>query len=132
MFTDFSGLVEVYTPTAGVVASAQPTILASSTNLTHGSTNNILYGKQLNGLTQNNAYGDDYQGETNFPLVRLTNTSTGVVYWAFTHDENTHSIAPGTIMFTKFDIPASVPPGTYNLQSIANGIASNAIKVSLH
>ena len=132
MFTDFSGLVEVYTPAAGVVASAKPTILASSTNLTHGSTNNILYGKQLNGLSQGGAYGDDYQGDTDYPLVRLTNTSTGAVYWAFTHDENTHSIAPGTVMYTKFDLPASIPAGTYSIVSIANGIASNAITVSVH
>jgi hypothetical protein len=132
MFTDFSGLVEVYNPASGVVASAKPTIVAASTNLTHGSTNNVLYGKQLNGLTENNAYGDDYQGATNYPLVRFTNTSTGTVYWAFTHDDSTHSIAPNTVMFTMFDIPASVPAGTYSMVSIANGIASNAIVVAIH
>jgi hypothetical protein len=132
MFTDFSGLVEVYNPASGVVASAKPTILAASTNLTHGSSNNVLYGRQLNGLTENNAYGDDYQGATNYPLVRFTNTSTGAVYWAFTHDDSTHSIAPNTVMFTMFDIPASVPAGTYSMVSIANGIASNAIIVSVH
>ena len=132
MFTDFSGTVEVYTPASGIVASAKPTILAASTNLTHGSSNNVLYGKQLNGLSQNNAYGDDYQGETNYPLVRLTNTSTGNVYWAFTHDDSTHSIAPNTIMFTFFDLPATIPVGTYSMVSIANGIASNAVIVSLH
>ena len=84
MFTDFSGLVEVYTPASGVVAGVAPTILAASTFLKIGSTNNILYGSQLNGLSGNNAYGDDYQGETNYPLVRLTNTQTGNVYYAFT------------------------------------------------
>jgi hypothetical protein len=129
MFSDFSGLVEVYTPVPGVVAAAKPTILAASTSFNIESKNNILYGKQLNGLSQNNAYGDDYQGDTNYPLVRLTNTSTGHVYWALTHDESTHSIAPGTIMYTKFDIPARVPAGTYSLVSIANGISSNAIVV---
>ena len=83
-------------------------------------------------MGQNNAYGDDYQGDTDFPLVRLTNASTGHVYWALTHSESTHSIAPGTVMFTEFDIPASVPAGTYSLVSIANGIASNAITVAVH
>jgi len=132
MFTDFSGLVEVYTPAAGIVAAAKPTILAASTSLTHGSSNNLLYGKQLNGLSQNNAYGDDYQGDTDYPLVRLTNTQTGNVYYAFTHDDSTHTIAPGTVMYTKFDLPASIPTGTYSLVSVANGIASNAIVVSVH
>jgi hypothetical protein len=132
MFTDLDGLIEVYTPAGSADPVARPTILAASTNLTHGTTNNILYGKQLNGLGQNNAYGDDYQGDTDYPLVTLTNTSTGNVYWALTHNESTHSIAPGTIMFTHFDIPATVPPGTYRLQSIASGISSNAIVVAVH
>jgi hypothetical protein len=132
MKTDFSPTIELYNPAGSVDPVAKPTILAASTNLTHGTNNNLLYGKQLNGLGQNNAYGDDYQGDTDFPLVRLTNASTGHVYWALTHSESTHSIAPGTVMFTEFDIPASVPAGTYSLVSIANGIASNAITVAVH
>jgi hypothetical protein len=131
MFTDFSGLVEVYTPATGVVSGVAPTILAASTNLKIGSANNVLYGRQLNGLSQNNAYGDDYQGDTNYPLVRLKNTSTGNVYYAFTHDESTHTIAPGTILFTHFDLPATMPAGTYSLQSVANGIGSNSIIVAV-
>jgi hypothetical protein len=131
MFTDFRTRVELYTPAPGVVAAAVPTILGSSTNLKIGSVNNVLYGKQLNGLTENNGYGDDYQAATNYPLVKLVSTSTGNVYWALTHDESTHSIAPGTIMYTKFDIPATVPAGTYKLISVANGISSNAVVVSV-
>jgi hypothetical protein len=137
MFTDFgTSPVSVYNPAAGVVAAAKPTILASSTHLKIGSVNDVLYGKQLNGLTQNNGYGDDYQGETNYPLVRLTcagggNCTVGNVYYAFTHDDSTHSIAPGTIMFTHFDLPATIPAGTYSLQSVANGIGSNSIIVAV-
>lgn len=137
MFTDFGGPVEVYNASGSPDPVAKPTILAASTSLKAGSVNNLLYGKQLNGLGQNNAYGDDYQGDTNFPLVRLTcagggNCTVGNVYFALTHNESTHSIAPGTIMYTKFDIPASVPVGKYQLNSIANGIASNTIVVSVH
>jgi len=138
MFTDLSGFVEVYTPAAGVNPAAIPTILGISSPLLPGTVNNVLWGKQLNGLSQNNAYGDDYQGDTNFPLIRLTcanvqnNTCTvGNVYFALTHNESTHSIAPGTIMYTKFDIPATVPAGTYQLVSIASGVASNPIIVVL-
>jgi|HubBroStandDraft_6_1064221.scaffolds.fasta_scaffold03280_3 hypothetical protein len=136
MFTDFgTSPVSAYTPAPGVVAAAVPTILAASTNLKIGSANNVLYGRQLNGLSQNNAYGDDYQGETNYPLVRLTCTgggcTVGNVYYAFTHDDSTHSIKPGTIMFTHFDLPATIPAGTYSVQSVANGIGSNSIIVSV-
>ena len=136
MFTDFgNSAVSVYNPAAGVVAAAVPTILAASTNLRIGSTNNVLYGKQLNGLTQNNGYGDDYQGDTDYPLVRLTclsNCPVGNVYYAFTHDESTHSIAPNTIMFTMFDLPSTIPAGNYQLQSVANGIGSNQVVVTVH
>ncbi len=65
MFTDFSGLVEIYTPAIGNVAGTAPVITSYPTTVTHGLTNYALHGKQLNGLTQNNAYGDDYQGDTN-------------------------------------------------------------------
>jgi hypothetical protein len=131
MNTDFGNFVQVYNPVAGVAAGATPTILAASTHLAAGSVNNVLYGKQLNGLSQGSNYGDDYQGDTNFPLVRLTNTSTGNVYWALTHDESTHSITPGIVMYTKFDIPATVPNGTYRLNTVANGILSNSVVVSI-
>jgi hypothetical protein len=127
--------VFAYNPASGVASGATPTILASSTHLKAGSVNNILYGKQLNGLTQNNSFGDDEQSDTDFPLVRLTcvsgNCPAGNVYWALTHDESTHSIAPGTIMYTKFDVPASVPNGIYKLNSVANGIMSNTVTISI-
>jgi hypothetical protein len=96
-----------------------------------GSTNNVLYGTQLNGLSENNAYGDDYQSATNFPLVRLTDVSNGNVYYAFTHDDSTHSIAPGTFMYTKFDLPPTMPAGFYNLEAVANGIASSPVRVQV-
>ena len=133
LFTDFGNSpVAVYNPASGVIAAAVPTILAASTSLGIGSVNNILYGKQLNGLTQNNGYGDDNQSDTDYPLVRLTNTQTGNVYYAFTHDDSTHSIAPGTIMYTYFDLPTTIPAGKYSLQSVANGIGSNSIVVAVH
>lgn len=135
MFTDFTSLVEVYTPASGVVSGVAPTIRLSSSKLKSGSTNNLLSGRQLNGLTQNNAYGDDYQGDTDFPLVRLTCVSgsctAGNVYYAFTHDDSTHSIAPHTSGSTKFDLP-SLPTGEYDLVAVANGIASNSIRVTVH
>ena len=131
MFTDFGGTVEIYTPSAGVVAGAAPTIILQSTNLNSGSTNNVLYGYQLNGRTQNNGYGDDNQSDTDYPLVRLTSVATGTVYYAFTHDDSTHSIAPNTLMYTFFDLP-SLTPGQYRLSAVTNGIASNALTVTVH
>ena len=137
MYTDFGvSTVAVYNPASGVVAAAKPTIMATSLSLKIGSVNNVLYGKQLNGLSQNNAYGDDYQGDTDFPLVRFTCLSGGCtvgnVYYAFTHDDSTHSIAPGTIMYTNFDIPSTTPAGIYQMNAVTNGIPSNTVVVKLH
>jgi hypothetical protein len=132
MFTDFSGLVEIYTPASGVVAGVAPTINPISGQVGSPSTNNALSGTQLNGLTENNAYGDDYQGATNYPLVRLVQVaSPNNVYFATTHNETTHSIAPSTSNTTQFDVPANLPAGNYDLSVIANGIESNTIVVDI-
>jgi hypothetical protein len=139
MFTDFTNLVQVYSPAPGVVPNVAATVFLPSTILYRGSTNNIVYGYQLNGLTQNNAYGDDYQADTNFPLARLTcradiaeNTCPqSNVFYAFTHDDSTHSIKPGTFGFTLFDLPANMPPGAYQFVTVTNGIQSNPIGVNV-
>ncbi len=132
MFTDFSGTAEIYTPDSGTVSGVAPTITSVSSSLNSPSTNNPLSGTQLNGLTGNNAYGDDYQGYTNYPLVQLVQVSApNGVYFATTHDETTHSIAPSTSLTTQFDVPANLPAGSYNLSVIANGIASAPVTVSV-
>ena len=132
MITDFSGTVEIYTPASGVVAGVAPTINPVSGSIGSPSTNNVLSGTQLNGLSENNAYGDDYQGATNYPLVRLVPVSApNNVYYATTHSETTHSIAPGTSNSTQFDVPSGLPAGTYTLYLVANGIESNGITVDV-
>jgi hypothetical protein len=132
MFTDFSGLVEIYTPAAGVVAGVAPTINSVSSSLNSPSTNNALSGTQLNGLSEGSAYGDDYQGPTNYPLVRLVQVNApNNVYYATTHNESTHSIAPSTPASTQFDVPAGLPSGNYTLFVVANGIESNGMPVTV-
>ena len=132
MFADFSGTVEIYTPAPGVVAGVAPTINSLSGSIGSPSDNNVLSGTQLNGLTENNAYGDDYQGATDYPLVQLVQVAApNTVYYATTHDETTHSIAPSTPNSTKFDVPAGLPAGSYTLTLVANGIASNPIVVEV-
>ena len=130
MFTDLSGLVEIYTPAAGVGTSKTPLITGPFVNGPMQPTNNVVRGFHFNGLTQNNAYGDDYQGDTDYPMVRLTSYSTGVVYYGITHDESTHSIDPnGGLMSTMFDRPAGLPGGFYKLEVIANGVKSSNFTV---
>ena len=130
MFTDFSGLVEIFTPAAGHISGTAPVITSYPSTVTHGVTGYILHGKQLNGLTQNNAYGDDYQGDTNYPLMYVTDGTH--VYWLFTHNDSTHSIAKGVAMSTHFDVPSTVPPGTYALHVVANGLKSAGVAITVN
>ena len=154
IFSAFVPHVEMYTPAPGLATwtcnscnpiqtvSIPATILLSSTILHSGSLNNVVYGYQLNGLTQNNFYGDDNQMDTNFPLARITcanvignGCTPGYVYYAFTHDDGpagptVHSIAPHHFGYTKFDLPV-VPAGTYDFQTVTNGIPSNSIRVTV-
>jgi hypothetical protein len=126
----FETTMHLYNPVPGVVSGVAPTIIPASNAYLGGSKNNILYGIQLNGLSENNAYGDDYQMPSNYPLIRFTSGST--VWWGFTHDDSTHSIAPGTVSYTKFDLNPSMPPGTYQMQVVTNGIPSNSVTVKIH
>jgi hypothetical protein len=81
-------------------------------------------GRQLAGLDQGAAYGDDVQDNTNFPLVRITNLATGKVTYARTSNWTSVSVAPGTTSSTRFTLPPGTPAGRSSLVVVANGIAS--------
>jgi hypothetical protein len=131
MSTDFSTDVELYNPAPGVVQGVAPTIMIASNTLVKGSVNNVLYGRQLNGLSQNNFYGDDYQPSTNYPLVQFKDLSTGIVWWATTHDDSNSSIAPGNLSSTKFDLDPKMPGGAFEMTVITNGIKSSPVHISV-
>ncbi len=129
---DYDQTIYLYNPAPGVVSGVAPTIIPATNAYLGGSKNNTLYGIQLNGLSENNFYGDDYQAATNYPLIRFTNINTGNVYYGFTHDDSSHSMAPGLVSFTKFDINPATPPGKYMMQVVTNGIGSNQVQIQIH
>ncbi len=95
LFDDGHHVLQVYTAGGTPQASWRPSITSlSSTTLAPGSTY-TLSGKQLAGLDQGAAYGDDVQDATNFPVVRITNSATGVVTYARTSDWTSVSVSPG-------------------------------------
>ena len=131
LFDDGSSQMEVYTAGGTPKPSWKPSITyLSRTTLTPGHTY-ALYGTQLAGLDQGAAYGDDVQDNTNFPLVRITNSATGVVTYARTSDWTSVSVDPGTSSSTKFALPPSTPPGKSTLVVVANGIASPPSEVTI-
>jgi hypothetical protein len=83
-----------------------------------------ISGLQLNGLSEGDAFGDDYQASTDYPLVQITNDGTGDVAYGRTSGMTNRSIAPGAPSCTDFTLPNGIETGASELRVIANGIAS--------
>ncbi len=131
LFTDFSSDVEIYTPAGSPCSGCAPTIKGVATTLTHGSRNNRIFGTQFNGVSQGAYYGDDNQSATNFPIVRITD-STGAVVYCRTHGWMGGVATGSTVVRTLFDIPASIHTGTATLVVVTNGIASAPRTVTIN
>jgi len=131
LFTDGSSDVEIYTSAGSPCTGCAPSITSVDSTLARGSLNNVIRGMQLNGLSQGGAYGDDAQAATNYPLVRVTD-STGVVVYCRTHNFSTMGVATGSrIVSAQFDVPSGVATGSATLEVVANGIASTAVAVAI-
>ena len=126
------GGTEVYIPSGTYSPAWAPTISSVPTTVVRGSTYKIS-GTQFNGLSQAASFGDEYQTATNYPLVRITNNSTGHVFYAKTHNHSTMGVATGTkIVFTSFDVPPGMETGASSLVVVANGIPSQAVSVTVN
>ncbi len=132
MYTNEYSYVEIYQPSGKTNSAWAPTITSTPTVVSQGGTNYLIRGKQFNGRSQAVGYGDDYQAGTNYPLVRITNTATGHVFYARTHNHSTMAVATGkTIVSTEFDVPSTVETGPSTLVVVANGIASKSVRISV-
>jgi hypothetical protein len=132
LFTDGSSDVEVYTPVGNPDPSWLPTLSIGGGTLTHGKTYQIS-GTQFNGLSAAVAYGDDATAATNYPLVRITNNATGHVFYAKTHNHSTMAVATkNKVVSTHFDVPAGIETGASKLEVVANGLASNAVNITVN
>lgn len=124
LFSHFSQQLYVYRPTGGPIAAGKPTIISVTQN---GDGSFHLVGTLLNGISEGATYGDDFQMNSNYPLVRL-NEAGGNVYYARTYNWSSTGVMTGsTPVSTEFRLPASLPPGTYTLEVVANGFASDPI-----
>ena len=129
LFSDL-GLLEVYTAGGSPKATWAPQITTVPTKLAAGGTYEVT-GKQLNGLTQGSAYGDDYQSATNYPMVRITNTKSGRVFYARTAGMTSMSVTPHASSSANFTLPAGIATGVSSLVVVANGIASAPVAVNV-
>jgi hypothetical protein len=124
LFADFDQQLYVYQPDGSPLASGKPTITSITRN-PDGSYH--LTGKQLNGISQGAAYGDDAQMDSNYPIVRMTNSVGGVFYARSYGWSNTGVMTGNAPVTTEFVLPAGLPLGEYSLVVVANGISSDPV-----
>jgi autotransporter-associated beta strand protein len=116
--------VETGTPST----ASQPTISSFSTSTSNGTF--TLTGSNLTGLDEGSSSLDEGEMSTNYPIVSLTIGSGGSmkVYYARTSNW-TPGVGEGSST-VQVDLPHTLPAGTYTLNVIANGIASNGYTFS--
>lgn len=130
LFTSQHSSVYLYNPSGGPDNAWRPTITSYPTSITPGETY-VLTGTLFNGLSQGGMYGDDAAMATNYPLVRLTNTHSGHVFYARTFDHSTMAVATGALpTSTHVHIPRHLEPGAYLLEVVVNGIASAPVPIA--
>ena len=122
--------IEVYTPDSGGQAAWAPVITDSPDTMVIGRTY-VISGTQFNGLSQACSYGDDAQMATNYPIARLTNGSN--VAYLRTANHSTMGVATGNQLVTT-EVTVTGPfvaPGVWQLEIVANGIASAPVPVTI-
>ncbi len=121
----------VYTPSGTFQTGWRPTITKFTQGLFAGG-NYQIFGTQFNGLSQANAFNDEFQVPTNYPLVRITNNATGDVKYARTYNFSTMGVATGSaIVSTWVLVPPDIETGDSTLEVVANGIPSLPVNVSV-
>jgi len=124
LFSVSSGQLYDYRPDGTPLVAGQPVITSITTNFYRSY---HLTGTLLNGISQGAAYGDDAQMDSNYPLVRMTNSSGNVVY-ARTYNWSSTSVMTGSaLVTTEFMVPESLYAGTYSLVVVANGNSSDPV-----
>jgi len=114
----------IYTPdSTPALAGGQPVINSVNFNA-DGSLH--LSGTVFNGISQGVSYGDDCQMDSNYPLVRFTDSSGNVTYGRTYNWSSTGVQTGGKIVTTECTVPAGVldSQAAYSLQVVANGNAS--------
>jgi hypothetical protein len=132
LFNGRVGNLEVYNDPNPPNPAWAPVIGSVATTLSTGATYQ-LSGQQLGGLSQGAAYGDDYQSNTNYPLVKIVNAASGHVFYARTSGFSSMSVAPGNVSSLSFTVPPSyaIEAGPSSLYVIGDGIASQPAGVTI-
>jgi hypothetical protein len=118
-------VVHIYIPRGAPLPAGKPAISSITANIAGVSYH--LTGTKLNGISAGAAFGDDAQMDSNYPLVRLTD-SGGKVFYARTYNWSSTGVMTGSRpVTTEFTVPGTVPPGNYSLVVVANGNPSDPV-----
>jgi len=122
----------VYQPTGTYNQKWAPTITDYPASVTRGQTYQIS-GTQFNGVSQGASFGDEFDSHSNYPMVRITNNSTGHVFYARTHDHSTMGVQTGKKpVSTSFDVPSGMETGASKIQVVGNGIPSKSADITVN
>jgi len=114
----------VYVPDGSPVPAGKPVISRISAV---GDGSYQLTGIGLNGISEGAAFGDEAQMDSNYPLVRLLDSSANV-YYARTFNWTSTGVMTGCqLTSTEFALPPALPAGFYSLVVVANGIPSDPV-----
>jgi hypothetical protein len=127
VLVDVGGTLYEYVSSGVTVTAFQPAI----TSISHNPDGSYqLSGTNFNGFSEGAAYGDDFQMESNYPIVRFTDV-LGNVYYARTYNWSSTGVQTGTTAQTAgFTLPLDLPAGNYNVTVTANGITSSAVSLT--
>lgn len=117
----------IYTPNGTPLAAGKPTI--GGFTQTSCYTYNVT-GKGFNGISEGAGYGDDWQMETNYPIIRLT-SGTHVYYCRTTNWNSTGVMRGSAADSVTMTLPAGIPDGNYSMVVTANGIASDPVNFTV-
>ena len=123
---------QVYRAQGSYLQPWAPFILTCPTSVTRGQSYTV-FGKQFNGLSQAENFGDEFETATNYPLVRIVNNATHHVFYAKTHDHSTMGVNTKAVpTYTHFDVPAGMETGASQLFVVTNGIPSPPYNVTVN
>ena len=128
LFSASATQLYVYRPGGSPLAAGKP-VIGTITQNADGSFH--ATGTLFNGISAGAAYGDDAQMDSNYPLVRMTNSTSGSVYYARTYNWSSTSVMTGNEpVTTEFALPVGLPSDNYSLVVAANGISSDPVSFS--
>lgn len=120
LFSDSSAQLWIYTSTGEPNPHLRPLI----SNVSYvGGGKFRLTGFQLDGQSAGGAYGDDDQMDSNYPIVRMVNSS-GKVFYARTSNWSKIAVGNAGSETVNFTLNLAVTPGDYSLIVSGAGISS--------